>query len=229
MKSPTRSDFLTVVITILICLIVVAIFVTLRYNSCNDDRFRDATVEQCISEAQTGDIVGVAYTSKRARLVRVFTGSMWIHTGIVVRTHDGTPWVLEAARYDPETKGMLASPLSEWLHYNEDHTVAWRKHIGGTISSRKLRRVLAKVRRAKVNLYVVDWLKTMYKTSYDSTVLKRGKYYCSEFVALMMQELSIMGKQYDPSGYKPWELLYSSDLPLLGEHEYEANPSLLHP
>ena len=225
----TRFDVRTFIITVVIGLLLFIVIVTWRYNSCNDDEFVESTVDKCIAEAQTGDIVGVAYSSKRARLVRVFTGSMWIHLGIVVRTYKGEAWVVEAARYNPTTKGILSSPLKEWLEHNEGHSIAWRRHVGSSIRSSRVRRVLQRTQYADINLYVVDWLKTMYKTPYSSAngdVVSRDKYYCSEFVALMLQELGIMDKVHDPSGYKPWELLYGSNLPLLGYHDYDE-PTIL--
>lgn len=217
----TRFDYGTFLVTILIGGLIILIVIVLRYNSANDYHFRSprAAILECIDGAQTGDLICVSYHSKRGRLVRVFTGSVWIHIGFVVRTVHGDPYVLEVARYSPDNQGLMAKPLEWWLDYNSDNLMAWRRYAGRGITSSKLLGVLRRNRHTDVNLHVVDWLQTMYKSDYKGGT--QDSYYCSEFVAYLLQELGIIERVYQPSGYKPWELLYG-ELPFRSGHAYEG-------
>lgn len=220
MRRPqiTSADVVTFFTTFFLGALAFIFVLVFRYNSCDDNDLPSTTRKKCIDKAQTGDIVVVSYTSKRGKIVRVFTGSLWIHVGLIVRTRAGKVYVLEAARYSRSEHGILAKPIEEWLDFNEGNFIAWRPYKGKGIDPTSLRGLLEETSKADVNLFVVDWLKTMYKTSYVPHKT-RDKYYCSEFVAHSLQELKVLSRVNDPSGYKPWELLYG-DLELRRGHSY---------
>ena len=165
----------------------------------------------CVKEAKSGDILGVSYGSMRGELVKVFTGSMWAHTGIVIKTHAGS-YVLEAARYSRTKRGVLTVPLEEWLKWNKGNTVAWRPYAGKPLNIPYILKFLDRNRHAKEDMFVGNWVWSMWKSGYVDDTPKK-KYYCSQFATHFLQEIGIIQRLYDPAGYKPWELLYG-DLPL---------------
>lgn len=204
--------------TIIVASVVLIIYVSIRLRKKPDyTHMKPGNCDKCIKEAKTGDIVGVSYGSLRGELIKVFTGSMWAHTGIVIRTHAG-PYVLEAGRYSRSRRGVLTTPLNEWLDWNKGNTIAWRQYNGVPLQIPKMLKFLDAHRNAKEDMFVGNWLWSMWKSRYKNGYPQK-KYYCSQFATHFLQELSIIKKHYDPSGYKPWELLYGQ-LPLCKGAKY---------
>jgi hypothetical protein len=187
-----------------------------------DCSFKREKLNKIKKKAKTGDLLVVAYGSKRAKLVKVFTGSMWTHCAVVVKFKNDLR-VMEVAHYAKGQSGIILKTLDSWMEKNSNCLIGYREYCGPEIHEDDVKRYICSNSDIKVDLNVVSWLKSMYKTKYREEI--KSKKYCSEFVVSFLQESSVMRKKYKPAGYKPWELLYGS-LPLTDKCRYEE-PLLL--
>jgi hypothetical protein len=215
----------TFLVTLLILTIALFVFVKLRLKMGLDCHMKRFCTRKYLKCANTGDLIAVAYGSKRAKLVKVFTGSMWAHAAVIIHVRGNDAHVVEAARYSETKSGILATPLKKWLHHNRNYIVAYRPYRGCGFEMDSLKNFMETHESAKIDMFVGNWLKSMYKLRHDGSRGPKEKYYCSEFVAHLLQELNVIKRKYLPAGYKPWELLYD-DLPLKTGHYYDE-PRLL--
>ena len=197
----------TFLITVIMSFLLVFIFITLRMNLPLDCNFRKKSKEKFINSAKTGDILAVAYGSKRAGLVKVFTGSMWAHSAIIIK-NENQSYVLEVARYSMNKRGIMVMPLDKWLSKNGNNKIAVSRYLGTPIANSYISHFLEKNEKIREEMNVANWLSAMVKRSYIPQ--NKKKMFCSELVCYFLQEIGIMRKKYRPSGYKPWELLYGN-------------------
>jgi len=221
-----KHFFKILIITIIITLIVIFIIVLFRLHNAVDYNFRKFPRDKIHKHLKTGDLIGISYPSLRGKLVKVFTGSSWAHVGMIIEMKGKGPCVLEMGRYSRCKRGVLIHPIEEWLEFNDEKLITWRPYHGSLAPSDrlKLEQFLEKHKHKREDMFIVSWLKSMVKMSYTPNKVK-NEYYCSEFIAHLLQEIGIIRKDCDPSGYCPQELL-SGNLPLLGQHRYEQ-PYLL--
>lgn len=210
--------------TIVITIFFISLFVALRLYIPLDCDFKRRKRSECLSNCKTGDIVTVAYGSTRAKIIKVFTASMWAHSGVIIKI-DNKPYVLEAARYSRTENGVMVTPLEQWLTHNEPYIVGWRPYVGEGLNTTKINEFMASHKGTGVDMFVVSWLKSMFRRRYVKKDHIKRKYFCSELVSHFLQEIGVMREKYKPSSYKPWELLYG-DLPLKRGHEY-GKPSVV--
>lgn len=211
----------TFIATIVICSIIFIVFIFVRLETIRDHRFKKHNKRRFMGCAKTGDILTVAYSSKRAKLVNVFTGSVWAHSALVIKAKNRKPYVVEVMQYSKDETGLIATKLKKWMRRNKHYTLAYRPYQGIGFNMEKIKECIAMNEKAKMDMFVVNWLKTMYKVPFGTLTKTKHKkrYYCSEFVAHLLQETQVLHKKYKPAGYKPWELLYGK-LPLLDKHYY---------
>ena len=206
----------TFFLTIFITTIFLTIFIFLRLKiglDCDMTPIKKKKLKEC---CKTGDLLVVAYGSKRAKLVKVFTGSMWTHCSVILRDGDEVN-VMEVARYSPDETGIVISSIDHWLEKNSNCTIGYRPYLGRPIPRVDVEGFLEPRQDVKVDMNVVHWFRSMYKTRYVPQA--KNRFYCSEFVCHFLQEQNVIKKKYGPAGYKPWELLYG-DLPLEDEDAY---------
>ena len=99
--------------------------------------------------------------------------------------------------------------LDEWMDWNNEYIVALRKYNGkNKFPKKKLQRLLNELSDVEVDISLVSWLKSTVRRRYQE--YEKNYYYCSEFIAYMMQRIGMMKKIITPSSYKPWELLYDN-------------------
>ena len=195
-------------ITVIIGLLIVFIFVLIRLQQPLDLPKQSIILSSAMEQMKTGDLVAVSYSSTRGKLVKVFTGSMWTHIGMIYRPDPAKIYVIESASYDDKS-GVLKTPWEEWFDWNGRRILAWVP-CKREITCASLDQIHKKVEGSEVNLWVVDWLKTMYKQPRkDKTSNGSAKYYCSELIAYLLQELDLLEKRYEPGGYSPNELIFS--------------------
>lgn len=171
-------------------------------------------------KGKTGDLLVVAYGSKRAKLVKVFTGSMWTHCSILLVEKDKPIRVMEVAHYGEDRTGLVLTDIDEWFARHKYCILGYRPYHGSLLTKNKIDTYIDENMGIQADMNVVSWLKSMCKFSYQTT--KKHRYYCSEFIVSFLQTMKIMKKKYDAAGYKPWELLYGN-LPLREKGAYNIS------
>ena len=181
-------------------------------------------VERELPPFRTGDCVFVSYRSLRGKLVKVFTGSMWSHMGMIYKKADGSAFVIEAVFYDYDQHGVLQTPLYEWLHYNRKRTLAWLPKLGPAIPDSEVDRVFDLVKDADMDTFVINWLKAVVNRQYHPE--HKTEFYCSELVATLFQELNVIKKELMPSSYSPKSFMLRK-IPCYMNHEFDE-PQVFH-
>lgn len=217
------DEITIVLVSCIITLLIVTLYVIFRLNepldlpsnrlvvpkhpsiwedSCD---VTEAPYPELVSKFRTGDLLAVSYNSIRGKLVRIFTGSMWTHVGMIYRTPESV-CVIEIARY-PERSGILKTPIDYWLDWNEDRVFAWKPYTGPDLPGSEIERIFNAIHPGEADMFLGSWARAMFKQSYHPQPGKK-KFYCSELVSYFMQELGMMQRIHLPSGYPPKELLF---------------------
>ena len=207
----------TFFITVLLTSLFMFVFIALRLKIGLDCSFEYKKLKKLKKKAKTGDLLVVAYGSKRAKLVKVFTGSMWTHCAVVVKLQNEIR-VMEVAHYAKGESGIILKSLDDWMEKNSNCLIGYRSYSGPPISEKVVKTFIYKNCDIQVDLNVVSWLKSMYKVKYSKE--NKAKKYCSEFIVSFLQDSNLLAKKYKPAGYKPWELLYGN-LPMKSNHSYQ--------
>lgn len=215
-------------ISMLVTLIVIIIFVAVRLNQATDYNFKKIPRRKIKRYLKTGDLLAISYPSLRGQIVKVFTGSVWAHVAMIVVLRENVdsepePYVLEIGRYSRDDRGVMLHRFSEWLETNDERIIGWRPYLG-RFDRNNLVKFIEQHKNKKEDMFVVSWLKSMYKVGYQPNKIK-GEYYCSEFITHLLQETGVVQRIHDPAGFKPWELFHGR-LPLEAGHEY-GQPHLL--
>lgn len=210
-RAENNAVFLAIVIALLI--IVLAVVVQLSQPLDMHHNFVEPHI--AYNSVSSGDILTVSYNSMRGKAVKIFTGSMWTHTGLVLEV-SGEKYVVEVAYYRGDengvgrANGVVLKPLRGWFNWNESRVLGWRPYRGSSFPVAGILRTIDKDTRRGVepDLNTINWLKTLVKRAHrDETYGERDRYFCSEYITHLMQEHGVIAKEYYPSGYKPWELL----------------------
>lgn len=219
----TKDDAVIILVGVTISLFLIFVAVMLQLSQPLDKHNNYVHPHNAYKSMRTGDILTVSYNSLSGKLVRVFTGSIWTHSGLVVES-DGNKFVVEVAIYRGDVSGVVVKPLEDWFDWNKSRLLGWRPYRGGkkNFPHQDVLDIIKKdtERMITPDMNSVNWLKTLVKRSYtDMDYGDRSKYYCSEYITHLLQSVGVVRKDYHPDGYKPWELLYG-DMPFLHPHGY---------
>ncbi len=198
--------FLFFFASFILVILIVVLFVWFRLSEPLDIPPSRIGFLHVLPQLKTGDLLAISYSSIRGKLVKVFTGSMWTHLGLVYRNRQGEIYVIEAALY-PDKEGVLRTPLSEWKSWNMGRIVAYASLIGPPISDEAIEDALSKVSGCSVDMFVLNWFLTTFRLEYREG--HRGKFFCSELVAYLLQQLGVIEKQYRPTSYSPKDFIFS--------------------
>lgn len=206
-----------------VCLALFIIFVAVVLSLSQPLDINDCHVdpEEAYKHIRAGDILTVSYNSTRGKLVKIFTGSIWTHSGLVIES-DGHRFVAEVATYKGDVSGVVLKPLEDWFNWNQSRLLGWRPYRGTAFPEDAVLETLKHDvdRDISPDMNTVNWLKTLVKRKYtDYNYGDRSKFYCSEYITHLLQESGVVRKEYHPDGYKPWELLYG-DMPFEKPHQY---------
>ena len=218
----TKQDAIIILVGVVVSLFLIFVAVLLQLSQPVDMHQDYVHPEDAYKYMQTGDILTVSYNNLSGKLVRVFTGSVWTHSGLVVES-DGYKFVVEVAIYRGDVRGVVVKPLEDWFNWNKSRLLGWRPYRGkNAFPHQKVLDIIKKDTAREINpdMNSVSWLKTLVKRRHnDENYGDRTKYYCSEYIIHLLQSVGVVRKDYLPDGYKPWELLYG-DMPYIHPHEY---------
>lgn len=193
-----------ILLTVLVCFLISFVIIISQLNTPADNL--DNTSHLANMNFNDGDLIAISYDSIRGKLVKIFTGSVWAHIGMIVTKNKQT-YVLEMAYYDENERGQILKPLGEFLNWNYGRIIGIRKYNGDRkFPCERIWRIVNSNLTEDMN--VVSWLKACFKVPYRRS--NKDYYFCSEYIAHLLQECGVLQKKYMPSSYKPWELLYSN-------------------
>lgn len=195
-------DVVLVTIILMFLLFVFSAFVRLETKEIP---ISAAPVKQ--ETIDNGSLVIVSYKSNLGKIVKYFTGSRFTHVTLCV-TIQGEKTIVEMGRYDNK-KGLCMWPLEEFLEKNSEREIVVR-HYTGKFPVDKLQRVLEELGDVEFESRLITWLKAI--TSRAWTRQTYTKFYCSQLIAYLLQEVGILEKLYLPECYQPRFFTYD-DIP----------------
>lgn len=216
----SKAFFLTIALSFLF----IYLFVLSQLGKAFDFVDKKISARKAFSQMKAGDLVVVSYNSLRGKLVKVFTGSAWVHSGLVLE-EGGKKYIVEVAYYNEDQYGVLMMPLNKWFDFNENRVLGWRVYNGKYFPNGHALQIVKRDmnRDIEPDMNAVSWLRTMYKSKHnDEGYGSRDEYFCSEYIMHVLQTIGVIegyGCGYKPCGYKPWELFYGK-LPLNKPHKY---------
>ena len=192
------------VFVILLVLVVIG-FIFLTYRLYINGKPRTNTIlDNVLDKVDTGDIFLVRYDSVYGKIVRVFAGTYWSHAGIILRTKKHI-YILEVARYTKKNKKALnIYTIDEWLQYNSNRYIGYLQYRYERPTPTQIFNLYKKFKDIKVNLNTVYWLNTLVKWSYKYE--NKQKYFCTELIVKILQDLGMIEKKYMPCSYTPKSL-----------------------
>jgi len=159
---------------------------------------------------ETGDLLFVRYSGKYGKLIRIVTGADWSHTALVYRKGDDV-FLIEVAdytRYDEpdveELSGLCVIPLNKWLQLNSSRICGYRRCQQTRPSSSDIQRALQQYDSVTLDMDLYNWSATLFPTK--NKACDKNNYYCSEFIALLLQKFGMLPDDINPGYYSPVRL-----------------------
>jgi hypothetical protein len=205
MSTAFEQTMLWILVPILIIVLLLIVIIAARVAFTDD---RPQKIEEVdFNTLNTGDILGVGYTHPFGWFVTAWSGSVWSHTGIVWKDPEsGEIFVLEAAMYHGQYRGVFKIPLVLWLRINRKFHLGVTRLKGKPVDPVQLLEAFEK-RKAYVKLesYNWRWYRLLYKQRYFED--NRKSYTCYEIVVTVLQDIGVIKKKYACSSYFPCDIM----------------------
>lgn len=158
---------------------------------------------------QTGDLVSCTLPNWSAKIVKLFTRSIWAHTGFIWNLNN-QPYVIEIF-WKKKRNGMFITKFDDWIDRivkSKGMRLSYRKYNGPQIMDENVFNVIKKYKKVKVDICIPCWMSSLFKIPYYEEDKLRTKIFCTELIALIMQDLEILQKKYHSSCYSPRKLMF---------------------
>jgi len=159
---------------------------------------------------QTGDLLFIRYVSKWSKVICIGSLVDISHTAFIYKK-DGEIFIIEMSNYtnydEPDVeklKGLCIVPLKKWLILNDGRICGYRKCKTTLNCDLKINSLLEKYKNINLDMNLLNWMSVIFNT--PNRFITKNDYYCSEFIALLLQKLDILDTFYDPSFYSPAKL-----------------------
>lgn len=160
-------------------------------------------IDNISDRLETGDLVVVNYNSKHGKIIRIATETVWSHIGLVI-VIDEKPYIIEVADYNKDYKGLSLIPLDDWKDINSGRYCGYLP-TDSYIDTQELYDLLKPYYGIELDMDLLNWAHTLgWK---DNRYEEKTEYFCSEFIALILQKLGKLSCDKDPSCYSPQKIL----------------------
>jgi hypothetical protein len=204
----TKINWITVFLIVFISLFIFFSIAYYRYYTTPTITItNNITTNKLKNEIKTGDLIFIEYDSKYSTVINIFSQTKWSHVGFIYSTNNSIN-VIEVSYYsDSNYDGLCVIPLDKWLKLNKGRKCGIKKLKNSiSINLKVIENILAKFKYIKLDLDLLNWGKTLVKRNYKQRNLIKQRYFCSEFIALLLQKLKIIDCIYTPDSYSPIDL-----------------------
>jgi len=211
---------------------IITIVLIINFTSPRLDSFLGDFSDQCtwiskeklLNEVQTGDVLLFEGDTYGERVMKWCTDSFFSHVSLVIRiTNDQETkvYLWEADLGQRKKEGPRLIELSEkFQRYRGNKVCGWRQLKGPSIDPRRFVPLIDKYLSFEMDHRVLTWWFSGWFTLFYPLFKTENKVFCSEFVALTLQELGIMKKDRLPSWYSPGDFYRNTDLSLEKGYSY---------
>lgn len=201
-----KVNWWIVALTVIIGLCIISTIIWYRLH-VTQPPLVTTKIENIDKQFKTGDLLVVNYRSKHGRLIRVTTGAFWSHIGLVIVLNNEI-FIIEITDYDEKYKGLCMIPLNDWLDINSGRYCGYCP-INKNIESNQIKELLDRYSDVTLDMDLFNWAQTL--SWKDNRYLEKESYFCSEFIAMILQELRLLSLEKDPACYSPQKLLGLKD------------------
>ncbi len=166
-----------------------------------------ATVDDLLQNANNGDLVFMSGDSRGERVCRWFSGSMYSHVGMLFReihpaTGEDVLYIWDADIGQGYRNGPRVMKLQDKLDkYKGFKYLLWTPLIGERPTTENIMKIVAKYKDYGFDDWMLSWIHPIFKSKESKDV------FCSELIALTMQELDMLATQYRATSYSPASFL----------------------
>ncbi len=209
------------VLIFVLCLLFLSWFAIIFFTAPNIETYISKNnvsltqLDDLVNTADNGDLIFLAGDTFSERSIRRYHGSFYSHCCIIFRDKDESvegkgeivPYVFESDMGQGYRDGprvmRLTDKLSRWkgLKYG-----LWKRYspLKDRPSSEDIRRVAQNFLKYNFDKSMVSWIFSGYPESALFLYFKPPKtLFCSELVALALQNLGIIEKDHSPTWYTP--------------------------
>lgn len=168
----------------------------------------DYTSLDVLRQAQTGDLIFLSGDSLNERFIRWVTGGAYSHVGILVRELDNTTgleevYVWEADLGQKHRSGPRSILLRDKLaHYKGLRVGGWRRCVS-ELNTEDVMNVVNKYINCEMDMVMTSWIFSYRPKSPGDSL---PKVFCSELVALTLQDLNVIPSDRRAVTFSPKDL-----------------------
>ena len=214
--------FINQVILIAVITILCVLFIVITQMLLANDRFQTKYLNR--SSLRTGDLIVSSSSIRAGSLVPIFTQSIWSHPGMIIVDPNGNITVIEViSKYKGKKHNCLHQiPLDDWMEYWKNHHICIVKMVGPDISYDRVIESYHKYQHIRLEPFGGTWIRLIQNIPYDGK--QRKKAVCYEVINMILQDLGIVKKRYNPGSYSCSNTVYGiidTNLPYRYEQGYE--------
>jgi len=199
-----------IIIGFFIPLILLLIFCFIRLYQ-TPKLVENCKLKDICDKLETGDLLFVRYNSKWGKIISIGTLVDLSHSAFVYKQNKDV-FIIEMSDYtnydEPDVeklKGLCIIKLDKWISLNKGRICIWKKYFGDKkINENKINKIIKKYKNINLDMDLLNWSSVFFKNKNKKEI--KTDYFCSEFIALLLQKLKILNDYYDPSFYSPAKL-----------------------
>ncbi len=212
---------LQILIKFLAILVIFVFFICLRVLVADDYPAHLEVLD--VKSINTGDLLGVGYSSAFGSFTTFWSESVWSHVGIAWRSPETQElYVLESANYHEPWTGVFRIPFHIWCNLNKRSLIGvtrLRSPDGQKVDSDRLLRTFNEYSSIPLDSFSLDWARFLVNRPYTGQMMKA--YTCYELVVSVLQKMDIMKKELACSSFFPRHLA-KAEIPLESGYSYSA-------
>lgn len=169
---------------------------------------KHTSLENFLNEADNGDLILLAGTTRGERSCRWATGSIFSHVGFLFRETNPTAkkdvvYIWEADVGQGSKDGPRVMALKDKLdRYHGFKILGWKKLLGPRPSLGRILEVVPKYSDKTLDTQMWPWVLSN-SSALSNWSKDTQKVFCSELVAATLQDLKILDTKVSPYGYSP--------------------------
>jgi len=234
--KPFSTTLIEFALVFCLTLAIIGLLFAIRWWSLTPDMPADnISKSDILQQCKTGDLIAASCEGGIGAVIRIFTGSLWSHVGIVYRapsantegtegTGGGPVHVIEINPARSHGSPYPKMPrIEQWFETFKARKLVYIKHASGPdVCSADVMSIFNQTKEARFDTLMLNWCAAIFVNSYreqSAEYLANKRYFCSEYISHYLHELGIIRKEKRASFYSP-HLVVHRKLPFQNGHSY---------
>jgi hypothetical protein len=171
----------------------------------NTDKLTFVTLDTILKEAETGDLILMSGDTRGERVCKWFSGSVYSHVGILIK-EDTDIYIWESDLGQHAKDGPRIIKFTDKLkNYKGSPYLLWRPLV--CQSRPTIDTIMTIVNRYKDAQFDNRMLSWFFPFKFGEYFKDENKIFCSELVAITLQQLNILTQSSLPTTYSPQDFV----------------------